>query len=140
MTYAEKLLDPRWQKKRLEVLNRDNWTCCNCGCADTTLHVHHEKYSGNPWEAKMHQLTTLCKNCHFIEEYIKAYYPAYHKVIVNKGFNKVCAIIGVDIKDPSLNKILLFTCDSKFITELEPYESYWLSSLSEKTYSTQSNG
>jgi len=27
MTYKEKLLDPRWQKKRLEVLERDGWAC-----------------------------------------------------------------------------------------------------------------
>ena len=24
MTYKEKLLDPRWQKKRLQILDRDN--------------------------------------------------------------------------------------------------------------------
>jgi len=27
LTYSEKLKDPRWQKKRLEILSRDNFTC-----------------------------------------------------------------------------------------------------------------
>lgn len=26
-TYAEKLKDPRWQKRRLEIFERDDWTC-----------------------------------------------------------------------------------------------------------------
>lgn len=30
MSYAEQLKDPRWQKKRLEILNRDEWKCTWC--------------------------------------------------------------------------------------------------------------
>ncbi len=30
MTYAEQLKDPRWQKRRLEILQRDEWRCL-CG-------------------------------------------------------------------------------------------------------------
>lgn len=40
-SYSEKLLDPRWQKKRLEILARDNWTCQRCGAVNCELHVHH---------------------------------------------------------------------------------------------------
>lgn len=29
--YAKKLMDPRWQKKRLEIFKRDGWKCQNCG-------------------------------------------------------------------------------------------------------------
>lgn len=69
-TYSEKLLDPRWQKKRLEILSRDEWTCCGCGSADKTLHVHHAYYvSGrDPWEYPSETLSTLCKECHHGEE------------------------------------------------------------------------
>jgi 5-methylcytosine-specific restriction endonuclease McrA len=28
--YSEKLRDPRWQKKRLEIFQRDNFICQNC--------------------------------------------------------------------------------------------------------------
>lgn len=67
-TYSEKLKDPRWQKKRLEILQRDNWQCYYCGDTKTTLHVHHEMYLGNnPWDTPDECLTTLCEDCHFVE-------------------------------------------------------------------------
>lgn len=66
MTYAEKLLDPRWQKKRLEILARDNWQCQECLSSEKTLHVHHLDYERDtePWEYPEDFLITLCKNCH----------------------------------------------------------------------------
>ncbi len=64
MTYSEKLKDPRWQKKRLEILNRDEFTCRLCGDDKLTLHVHHICYNGNPWEANSDRLITLCEACH----------------------------------------------------------------------------
>lgn len=63
-TYSEKLKDPRWQKKRLEILNRDKWTCQRCFDTESTLHVHHIKYSGEPWEVEERYLLTLCDECH----------------------------------------------------------------------------
>ena len=67
-TYSEKLRSPLWQECRLEVFNRDNFTCTLCGDADSELHVHHEEYSGDPWEAPIDKLKTLCKHCHkFVE-------------------------------------------------------------------------
>lgn len=50
--YWQLLKDPRWQRKRLEVLNRANFACRECGGTDLTLHVHHRYYiSGRkPWE------------------------------------------------------------------------------------------
>jgi 5-methylcytosine-specific restriction endonuclease McrA len=67
-TYSEKLKDPRWQKKRLEILQRDNWQCYYCGDTKTTLHVHHEMYLGsNPWDTPDACLTTLCEDCHSID-------------------------------------------------------------------------
>lgn len=44
MTYKEKLKDPRWQKKRLEIFDRDGWKCVECGDKDSTLNVHHIFY------------------------------------------------------------------------------------------------
>jgi len=63
-TYLEKLKDPRWQKKRLEIFQRDDWGCVECGNIKLTLHVHHEEYSGNPWETSGDKLKTLCESCH----------------------------------------------------------------------------
>ncbi len=64
MKYSEKLKDPRWQRKRLEVMQRDDFTCLVCGDKSTTLNVHHKQYSGNPWDAALDQLETLCEVCH----------------------------------------------------------------------------
>lgn len=65
MKYKEKLRDPRWQKKRLEIFRRDGWKCCECSRADLELHVHHLAYSGDPWETPGKDLITLCKECHY---------------------------------------------------------------------------
>ncbi len=66
MTYSEKLKDPRWQKLRLEVMQRANFTCEKCWDTETTLHVHHAYYvtGRNPWEYPADTLSCLCKNCH----------------------------------------------------------------------------
>lgn len=72
MTYQEKLKDPRWQKMRLMILNRDNWSCQFCGDKETTLHVHHKKYNGEPWKAHNDDLITCCQDCHLIIEHCKA--------------------------------------------------------------------
>lgn len=65
MNYAEKLKDPRWQKKRLEIFNRDNWTCRWCKEREKPLSIHHLIYSnGEPWEQDNKYLITLCEHCH----------------------------------------------------------------------------
>lgn len=69
MTYSEKLKDPRWQKKRLEILSRDEFTCQNCHDTKSTLHVHHKNYFAayDPWDYEVSQLITLCESCHEAE-------------------------------------------------------------------------
>lgn len=66
MTYAEQLKHPLWQKKRLEVLSRENFTCQDCGNTKITLHVHHRYYVSNryAWEYPDFCYKVLCKNCH----------------------------------------------------------------------------
>ena len=64
--YADKLKDPRWQQRRLRILERDYWTCRQCGEASKHLHVHHRYYvpGKEPWEAPDEALMTLCEDCH----------------------------------------------------------------------------
>jgi hypothetical protein len=66
MSYADLLKDPRWQKKRLEVLESNGWACEACGSATKTLHVHHPKYKNGsmPWEYEKDELEVLCEDCH----------------------------------------------------------------------------
>lgn len=62
--YKELLKDPRWQKMKALVMIRDNFTCQHCGATDKTLHVHHLKYNGAPWDVAYEDLITLCEDCH----------------------------------------------------------------------------
>jgi hypothetical protein len=66
MTYSEQLKSPKWQKKRLEILERDKYTCQSCMDTESQLHVHHGYYSKNKmlWEYKDFTLHTLCSCCH----------------------------------------------------------------------------
>lgn len=67
--YSEKLKDPRWQKKRLEIFERDKFMCQHCGDTKSTLHVHHLRYQTGkePWEYDSEDMMTLCGGCHEIE-------------------------------------------------------------------------
>lgn len=87
MTYSQKLKDPRWQKKRLEILNRDAFTCTTCGDKETTLNVHHFCYMGDPWNSESEDLTTWCETCHEI----------HHKQKVNVIWAKVLTASGCKI-------------------------------------------
>ncbi len=64
VSYQRDLEDPRWQRKRLEIFQRDCWECMRCGRSDVTLTVHHRRYSGKPWETYERDLETLCLPCH----------------------------------------------------------------------------
>lgn len=63
-SYAEKLKHPKWQRKRLEVFERDGFTCVKCGETEQMLHVHHLVYKDDPWDVDLCDLETLCKKCH----------------------------------------------------------------------------
>lgn len=65
-TYWEKLRDPRWQRRRLEIMQVTDFACYQCGTKDQTLNVHHKLYrkGASPWEYADHELVCLCEPCH----------------------------------------------------------------------------
>ena len=65
-SYYELLKDPRWQRKRLEVMQRDGFRCLDCDDDAKTLNVHHIRYrrGKKPWEYDDGDLETLCEDCH----------------------------------------------------------------------------
>ena len=87
MNYAEKLKDPRWQKKRLEIFKRDNWVCQFpyedgiCGEGEDTLHIHHLEYIPElePWEYPNDKLITLCES-HHKKTHGKPFIPTLHDI------------------------------------------------------------
>jgi hypothetical protein len=64
-TYSDLLKDPRWQKKRDEIINRDSHRCRLCGRIED-LEVHHILYEENtdPWDYDENYLITVCEFCH----------------------------------------------------------------------------
>lgn len=116
-TYSEKLRDPRWQKTRLLVMDRDEFTCKYCGFKEEEFNVHHLKYAGEPWEGDLEDKITLCRSCHRIVEGIKERYINYGWVVVwvrhQRNENKSADYSGVLIKHSEQGKaVLFFTHDS----------------------------
>lgn len=64
--WSDQYLHPNWQKMRLWVLSRDNFSCVSCKSMDKTLHAHHLKYikGKNVWEVPHWYIVTLCEDCH----------------------------------------------------------------------------
>lgn len=93
-TYWEKLKDPRWQKKRLEILERDEFRCIGCGSEEKTLHVHHGYYDKNrdPWDYENETLYTYCEECH---ESMQGELADLHREIGFVGkFGKIRALVS----------------------------------------------
>ena len=64
--YIKQIKSPKWQKRRLEIMQKDNFTCQICGDKESTLNVHHLVYhkGRNIWEYEDWELITLCEDCH----------------------------------------------------------------------------
>ena len=66
MALSSDYLKPQWQKKRLEIMSRDEFKCVICGSEEKTLHVHHKYYikGRKVWDYDNSILETLCCDCH----------------------------------------------------------------------------
>ena len=66
MKYSDKLKDPRWQKKRLEIMDKAGFKCSSCGNSKDTLNVHHTVYIKNRyvWDYPDEYLRCVCDQCH----------------------------------------------------------------------------
>lgn len=65
-TYSQKLNHPKWQRKRLEIMQRDDFKCRICGDGESELNVHHLYYvTGKAvYDYDNECLVTLCHDCH----------------------------------------------------------------------------
>lgn len=68
--YKSQYLNPRWQKKRLVIMERDEFTCKRCNDKEKTLNVHHLYYvpGKNVWDYPNSSLVTLCADCHSLNK------------------------------------------------------------------------
>lgn len=71
--YSELLKHPFWQRKRLEIFKRDNFTCLVCHDTLSNLQLHHNYYEPNtlPWDYPDACFQTLCDLCHCKAEFYK---------------------------------------------------------------------
>lgn len=71
--YAEILKHPFWQKKRLLIMQRDNFACVECSDTIHNLQIHHTYYQANtmPWDYPDDCFKTLCDVCHKKAEFYK---------------------------------------------------------------------
>lgn len=101
MTYADKLKDVRWQKIRLNIFERDNWTCqaSDCKAQTNTLNVHHLEYIPGiePWEYPLDMLTSLCDTCHKKENERDELEKHLATTLKMKGF-LICDLLAMSCK------------------------------------------
>lgn len=128
--YLVKLKDPRWQKKRLEILDRDKWCCQKCFDDQSTLVVHHKIYlqDKEPWDYPNHLLITLCEDCHecetanmentinslvtilksiFLSEDINNIYIGLSAIELQHQPDVVAASIGWGLSNPGIQSYLI---------------------------------
>ena len=77
MDYKEQLKHPKWQKKRLEIMQRDGFKCRCChNLKEDQLNVHHIIYDKEykfVWEYPNELLITVCSDCHKGEHELNQY-------------------------------------------------------------------
>lgn len=97
-SWASNLRDPRWQKKRLEIFERDGWRCRQCGDTASNLQVHHRQYTWGraPWDYSSEDLVTLCETCHaHATNLAKEAKELLSAILAHSSDYKVELIIGV---------------------------------------------
>lgn len=113
LKYYEQLKHPNWQKKRLEIFERDNFACRYCGDKEKTLHVHHLFYVKNEinaWDYPNELLVTLCEDCHKDEHKIDLtelaiYFLKYTLMVKNMTLVQFLEIFEIiDVQKKVFNK------------------------------------
>lgn len=122
--YSEQLQNPLWQKKRLEIFNRDNFACQLCSDESSTLNVHHKYYKKDTqaWEYPNDALVTYCKHCHSVVEYLKKENPnLYPSVLIKKvatyvGGESIFLMGIVKEKDSNVGSVIVLDYKEDNIT------------------------
>ena len=66
MRYSDKLNDPRWLKRKSEIVTRDDFKCQFWHKHHGPFSVHHKyyEYGRDPWDYPDEALITVCQKCH----------------------------------------------------------------------------
>lgn len=85
-----KKVDKNYQQTRLSALERDSYTCQDCGSKER-LEVHHIVPFRDTMDNSLNNLKTLCKSCH-----VKADNEIIYKQRAEKMFHNGKKIISID--------------------------------------------
>lgn len=108
-TYWELLRHPKWQEKRLRIMERAGFRCESCFTNEVTLNVHHKFYRKNaaPWDYADHELLCLCETCHEKEhhwqERLKTALAKLDPYYIEFVVGHVEAIVASDVCQQYLN-------------------------------------
>ena len=102
--YSELLRDPRWQKKRLEILQRDKWICQCCASTTSELQIHHLRYTSSPWEIDNKYLVTLCCECH--SKVSKAEFLSYMRLEMSEGLMSDLYVLKTHVRYFEVEKLI----------------------------------
>lgn len=109
---------PDWRQRRLTVLNRDRWTCQECGyenkpADDTSIHVHHIKPISDGGGHEYGNLESLCEDCH-VAVHSNGTAPPVERAETYK-----CAVCGVDrrLESTYRGSYCSMTCWSRHMAE-----------------------
>ena len=59
--------DAEWRALRLQALERDKWTCGDCGRRGARFECHHVNF--DPADNRLENLVILCRSCHQLRHY-----------------------------------------------------------------------
>ena len=128
------LQSPKWNKKRLAVLQRDQYTCQSCGVTNVPLHVHHMSgYELIPNEPTT-CLISLCETCHTAEhdrhgypstqhEYFTYNHPVGPTMLINLTGHEIHELETGTIIPPSQYK-LRTTCVTTEVAPINGIRTY----------------
>lgn len=91
--FWEKYKHPRWQEKRLRIMERAGFECEHCARPDKTLNVHHKFYrkGANPWDYADHELECLCEDCH---EHAHGLKRALNSALAQIPHHEIAQVLG----------------------------------------------
>lgn len=119
-SYVQQLKNPKWQKKRLLIMERDGFVCTECGDNNSTLNVHHRYYiKGNaPWEYPDVALITLCENCHSRRHELN---NLISRVIGGLSYRQAAAVLGYASVWPAFNANMFKDYDWNLIGDTDAF-------------------
>lgn len=116
-SYSQKLKDPRWQKLRLEMMERAKWACQHCGDKESSLQVHHTHYEFKlePWEYSPYSLRVLCEDCHIEAEWYRTWFKKHvpgSSIEVQRAIHSLivgCSVFGDEEAEPVVEQLVKIT-------------------------------